>query len=105
MRNKGISVRGALMRDMIQDVTETSWESPLRPGSSAGTSGTGLGLPVGYLYEIIERDVLHGVPAARGRGHGSGGFAASRGRLHRSDEEHLPEIRGALLQTQLRRTC
>ena len=32
MRDKSVSVRGALIRDMIQDVTETTFGRPIKTG-------------------------------------------------------------------------
>ncbi len=48
MRDKSVSVRGALIRDMIQDVTETTFGRPIKTGEfRKNPCGAGLGVPGG----------------------------------------------------------
>lgn len=57
MRDKSVSVRGALIRDMIQDVTETTFGRPIKTGEFRKNPVEPAWVcPAGYQYEIIEKD-------------------------------------------------
>lgn len=57
MRNKSVSVRGALIRDMIHDVTETSFGKPIKTGEFRKNPVEPAWIcPAGYQYEIIEQE-------------------------------------------------
>ena len=54
MRDKSVSVRGALIRDMIQDVTETTFGWPIKTGEFRKNPVEPAWVcPAGYQYEII----------------------------------------------------
>ena len=57
MRDKSVSVRGALIRDMIQDVTGTTFGRPIKTGEFRKNPVEPAWVcPAGYQYEIIEKD-------------------------------------------------
>ena len=57
MREKGVSVMGGLMRDMIHDVMETSLKKPIQTGEFRKNPVEPAWVcPAGYEYEIIDRD-------------------------------------------------
>ena len=54
MRDKSVSVRGALIRDMIQDVTGTTFGRPIKTGEFRKNPVEPAWVcPAGYQYEII----------------------------------------------------
>lgn len=56
MRRKKVSVRGNLMRDMMQNVMETSLKQPIRTGELRKNPVEPAWVcPAGYEYEIIEK--------------------------------------------------
>lgn len=57
MRDKSLSVRGNLMRDMIRDVMDTSLKQPIQSGRFRKTPVEPAWVcPAGYLYEIIDAE-------------------------------------------------
>ena len=55
MRNKKVSIRGGLMRDMIHDIMETSLGKPIQTGEFRKNPVEPAWVcPSGYEYEIIE---------------------------------------------------
>lgn len=47
MRNKNVSIRGALVRDMIHDIMETSLGKPIQTGEfRKNPVEPGLGMPI-----------------------------------------------------------
>ena len=59
MRDKKVSVRGNLMRDMIQNVMETSLKEPIQTGEFRKNPVEPAWVcPAGYEYEIIETETF-----------------------------------------------
>lgn len=59
MRDKKVSVRGNLMRDMIQNVMETSLKEPIQTGEFRRNPVEPAWVcPAGYEYEIIETEMF-----------------------------------------------
>ena len=57
MRNKNVSIRGALVRDMIHDIMETSLGKPIQTGEFRKNPVEPAWVcPSGYEYEIIDRE-------------------------------------------------
>ena len=57
MRNKKVSIRGALVRDMIHDIMETSLGKPIQTGEFRKNPVEPAWVcPSGYEYEIIDRE-------------------------------------------------
>lgn len=60
MRDKRVSVRGNLVRDMIQNVMETSLKQPIQTGELRKNPVEPAWIcPAGYAYEIVEMEQFH----------------------------------------------
>ena len=60
MRDKRVSVRGNLVRDMMQNVMETSLKQPIQSGELRKNPVEPAWIcPAGYEYEIVETAVSY----------------------------------------------
>lgn len=107
MRDKRVSVRGNLVRDMMQNVMETSLKQPIQSGELRKNPVEPAWIcPAGYEYEIVETEQFpmeylrpEGIFTGRVilQLHG-GGYIGPH-------EEYLPEIRSPVFQAEFWRRC
>lgn len=107
MKNREVSLRGKLVRDMMKNMMDSAMGHKIQTGEYLeGSEGTGLDLPPDYEYEIVEMPhfKMEYLRAYRSL-YRKSDSAASWGRLHWPYEKYLPGFRDSVLPQELWRGC